>query len=100
MSCIGGTTYCVLASLVLSGKLLSIPYLDRTLNWLVHRLVPLPASSLDKEDYEDLDDEAFLRNLENGKEVISGFQGRPEKDPDACYSFWIGASIRVSETSI
>lgn len=25
----------------------------------------------------------------------SGFQGRPEKDPDSCYSFWIGATLTL-----
>lgn len=24
---------------------------------------------------------------------VSGFQGRPNKDPDTCYSFWVGASL-------
>ena len=24
-----------------------------------------------------------------------GFQGRPNKDPDTCYSFWVGASLAV-----
>lgn len=26
----------------------------------------------------------------------SGFQGRPNKDVDTCYSFWIGATLKVS----
>lgn len=26
---------------------------------------------------------------------ISGFQGRPYKDPDTCYSFWVGASCAL-----
>ena len=25
----------------------------------------------------------------------SGFQGRPNKDVDTCYSFWLGASLDV-----
>ena len=24
-----------------------------------------------------------------------GFQGRPNKDPDTCYSFWIGATLKL-----
>lgn len=24
-----------------------------------------------------------------------GFQGRPEKDADVCYSFWVGAAIQL-----
>lgn len=27
------------------------------------------------------------------KRQVSGFQGRPYKDPDTCYSFWVGASL-------
>lgn len=27
---------------------------------------------------------------------IAGFQGRAHKDPDACYSWWIKASLEVS----
>jgi len=26
---------------------------------------------------------------------VSGFQGRINKDPDTCYSFWIGASLAM-----
>lgn len=26
----------------------------------------------------------------------SGFQGRANKPPDTCYSFWIGASLKVN----
>eukprot|EP01006_Ploeotia_vitrea_P063688 TRINITY_DN86049_c0_g1_i1.p1 TRINITY_DN86049_c0_g1~~TRINITY_DN86049_c0_g1_i1.p1 ORF type:complete len:442 (-),score=26.32 TRINITY_DN86049_c0_g1_i1:145-1470(-) len=26
---------------------------------------------------------------------ILGFQGRPNKDQDSCYSFWLGASLRI-----
>src|SRR5699024_10644813 len=26
---------------------------------------------------------------------INGFQGRPYKDPDTCYSFWVGASLAL-----
>ena len=26
---------------------------------------------------------------------VSGFQGRPNKDPDTCYSFWIGATLKL-----
>jgi prenyltransferase beta subunit len=27
---------------------------------------------------------------------VSGFQGRLGKDPDSCYSFWIGATLKAS----
>ena len=26
---------------------------------------------------------------------VSGFQGRIEKDPDSCYSFWVGGSLQL-----
>lgn len=26
---------------------------------------------------------------------ISGFHGRPQKEPDVCYSFWVGASLKT-----
>ena len=26
---------------------------------------------------------------------VSGFQGRPNKDPDTCYSFWVGATLKL-----
>lgn len=28
----------------------------------------------------------------------SGFQGRPNKPVDTCYSFWLGASLEVVES--
>ncbi len=27
--------------------------------------------------------------------MVNGFQGRTGKDPDCCYSFWIGASLDI-----
>ena len=26
---------------------------------------------------------------------VGGFQGRVNKDPDTCYSFWVGASLKM-----
>ena len=28
---------------------------------------------------------------------ITGFQGRPNKPVDTCYSFWVGASLEVND---
>ena len=28
----------------------------------------------------------------------SGFQGRPNKDPDTCYSFWVGATLKLLDS--
>jgi len=58
----GGSTYCGLATLVLTGYLDLLPHKDKLVQWLVER-------------------------------QVSGFQGRINKDPDTCYSFWIGSSL-------
>ena len=95
---LGGTTYCALAALHLCGKLDSFTDLHKTMDWLVHRIVPLDPSLLDGKDFSidaDTDGELFLQDIEQGKIQIAGFQGRPEKSPDACYSFWVGASLKV-----
>ncbi|XP_060658834.1 geranylgeranyl transferase type-1 subunit beta [Drosophila nasuta] len=62
----GGTTFCALAALELSGQLdrLDATTLERIKRWLVFR-------------------------------QVDGFQGRPNKPVDTCYSFWIGASLRI-----
>jgi prenyltransferase beta subunit len=28
-------------------------------------------------------------------QMVLGFQGRINKDPDTCYSFWIGATLKL-----
>lgn len=64
----------------------------------MHRQIPLEAHMLDGEDVSsesDPEGDAFLRDLADGKREIVGCQGRPEKLPDACYSFWVGGSIEV-----
>lgn len=62
----GGTTFCALAALQMSGQLEQIPaiVLERMKRWLVMR-------------------------------QSDGFQGRPNKLVDTCYSFWIGASMKI-----
>lgn len=62
----GGTTFCALAALQMSGQLREVPQVtvDRMKRWLVMR----------QED---------------------GFQGRPNKLVDTCYSFWIGAAMKI-----
>ncbi|PKI85384.1 hypothetical protein MVES_000306 [Malassezia vespertilionis] len=62
----GGSTYCVLASLALANRLENLPNKRRLQCWLLSRQVS-----------------------------SSGFQGRPEKEPDTCYSFWCGASTMI-----
>jgi len=62
----GGTTFCALAALELSGRLSDFPEttIDRMVRWLMFR-----------------QDE--------------GFNGRPNKPMDTCYSFWIGAALKI-----
>lgn len=62
----GGTTFCAVAALEMSGQLRGLPpaLLDRMKRWLVMR-------------------------------QSDGFQGRPNKLVDTCYSFWIGASMKI-----
>lgn len=62
----GGTTFCALAALQMSGQLMELPTVtvERIKRWLVMR-------------------------------QSDGFQGRPNKLVDTCYSFWIGASLKI-----
>ncbi|KAH8402932.1 hypothetical protein KR222_000472 [Zaprionus bogoriensis] len=62
----GGTTFCALATLELSGQLhrLDATTVERIKRWLIFR-------------------------------QMDGFQGRPNKPVDTCYSFWIGAALRI-----
>ncbi|XP_055297710.1 geranylgeranyl transferase type-1 subunit beta isoform X1 [Sitodiplosis mosellana] len=63
----GGTTFCAIAALHLSGQMdvLSESTRDKLIRWLVFR------------------------------QQESGFNGRPNKPSDACYSFWIGATLKI-----
>lgn len=62
----GGTTFCAIAALELSGQLdiLSPDVRANIVRWLMFR----------QQD---------------------GFQGRPNKPVDTCYSFWIGATLKI-----
>ena len=63
----GGTTFCGIASLSMMGRL---DVLDkrRTMKWLVSRAT-----------------------------CTEGFNGRPNKDADTCYTYWVGSSLRILE---
>ncbi|KAF8515289.1 terpenoid cyclases/protein prenyltransferase alpha-alpha toroid [Gautieria morchelliformis] len=71
----GGTTYCALASL----RLLSIS----------SQTMPHPSQPC----LTPFEVKHTLRWLLQKQR--SGFQGRTEKNPDACYCFWCGASIKL-----
>lgn len=62
----GGTTFCALAALELSGRLheLSTKEIERVKRWLIFR-------------------------------QEEGFNGRPNKPIDTCYSFWIAAALKI-----
>lgn len=62
----GGTTYCALAALQLSGQLQRVEseVIEGIKRWCIFR-------------------------------QVDGFQGRPNKPVDTCYSFWIGASLKI-----
>lgn len=64
--CHGGTTFCALAALQLSGQL----------------------SRLDATTIEGIKRWCLMRQM-------GGFQGRPNKIVDTCYSFWIGAALSI-----
>ncbi|XP_045136717.1 geranylgeranyl transferase type-1 subunit beta-like isoform X2 [Portunus trituberculatus] len=64
----GGSSYCAIATLHLLGKLdssLSRTQRERLVRWLV------------------------------GRQSGGGLQGRPNKPPDTCYAFWIGATLQI-----
>lgn len=98
---LGGTTYCCIAALHLAGTtdMFEGPTRTRTLDWLYHRQVTLDPDLLDEDDFSTEQDQRVLSDLETGRTKVHGVQGRPEKDPDACYSFWVTASIQVCRSS-
>lgn len=63
----GGPTFCAVATLYLMGKM---------------------ESALSPHQLERLKRWCMLRQE-------SGFQGRPNKPVDTCYSFWVGATLQV-----
>nr|XP_050044763.1 geranylgeranyl transferase type-1 subunit beta-like [Dermacentor andersoni] len=63
----GGSTYCAVASLVLMGQL---------------------HSALSEQQLRSLQRWCLNRQL-------TGFQGRPNKPIDTCYSFWVGAALKL-----
>ena len=68
LALLGGSTFCGVASLALMGRL------DNA--------------------FSATERERLIRWCINRQ--MSGFQGRPNKPVDTCYSFWIGATLEVS----
>ncbi|XP_026326081.1 geranylgeranyl transferase type-1 subunit beta [Hyposmocoma kahamanoa] len=65
----GGTTFCALATLSLTNQL----------------------DKLSIEQVEGLKRWLLFRQ-------VDGFQGRPNKPVDTCYSFWVGASLKILDS--
>ncbi|XP_065060016.1 geranylgeranyl transferase type-1 subunit beta-like [Rhopilema esculentum] len=63
----GGSTFCAIASLILMGKL---------------------SECFREKEIDKIKRWCILRQK-------SGFQGRPNKPVDTCYSFWVGASLQL-----
>lgn len=72
----GGTTYCALAAIHLA---LSAPH----------------PTSLSLSGLTQAQRRQTIRWLVHNQESLGGFRGRTEKDPDACYCFWCGASLQI-----
>lgn len=67
-----------------------------TIGWLLGRQTEYEPQS-EEEDVEDGDagKEEQTAGVRDDPVVIAGFQGRPGKPPDACYSFWCSAALSV-----
>ncbi|CAK9291337.1 unnamed protein product [Gordionus sp. m RMFG-2023] len=78
----GGSTFCAVASLKLAGKLHLITdnqeIKENLLRWCMFR-------------------QQQCQSLNANSDIIlcSGFNGRPNKDADSCYSFWIGSTLKI-----
>lgn len=81
-----GLTFCGIAALSLIDPQFRIsndPWISRTINWLAHRQVDYPSVLYDMNyEYQVLTD-------------IGGFNGRPNKFSDTCYSWWVTALMKI-----
>ena len=66
---LGGSTFCAIAALVLMDRL---------------------EATFSPAEIEGLKRWCVRRQL-------TGFQGRPNKPVDTCYSFWVGATLNVTQ---
>ncbi|KAH9815512.1 terpenoid cyclases/protein prenyltransferase alpha-alpha toroid [Melampsora americana] len=111
----GGTTYCALAALNLLDRLddsLSSEEALETARWLVHRqneFHDLPDEESDEGSNSLQDEIKPTKDVkvpeasgvssdslpQNHEPLVAGFQGRPGKLLDACYSFWCTAALSI-----
>lgn len=91
----GGMTFCAVASLALLGWWTRNDSFSRcvrrkTLSWCVQRHGCGPVAN-----EEAIEDEwMHWERVGDGR----GFQGRPNKPHDTCYTFWIGAAFSILES--
>lgn len=91
-----GMTYCAVASLALLGwwdcdALFNRRVRRKVLGYCARRVSFGPESSED-----DAPSEACFWQRVGG---AFGFNGRPNKPSDTCYTFWTGAALRIVETA-
>lgn len=72
----GGATYCAIASLLMLGHIKVDPISSKA------------SSSV-------LDVKALIKWCIQKQTQSGGFQGRANKDPDACYAFWVAGSLHL-----
>lgn len=88
-----GSTFCALSTFAICHQLNLVEDLDVTMSWLAHRLIQ-PSKHSNSPSPDELDDNNANEDFKLEKRSI-GYQGRVNKDRDACYSFWVGASLQV-----
>ncbi|RKP03691.1 hypothetical protein CXG81DRAFT_23663 [Caulochytrium protostelioides] len=77
----------LLEALLAAPRLVDVPGMEETREWLLCRQVELPsAEGGGSSSSSGGDDDAT---------PAAGFQGRINKVPDTCYAFWIGAAIAL-----
>lgn len=82
----GGQVFCCVAGLALLNQLHRIKCTQGLLEWLRTRQQLYPMKNNLSNDSDDLED---------GVVVGGGFNGRPQKDVDVCYSWWILSALAI-----
>ncbi|KAA0195197.1 hypothetical protein HAZT_HAZT011024 [Hyalella azteca] len=96
----GGSTYCGVAALYLFG---AIQPLDLYLDDAPSRTVTTTSSAFSEREIRALvrwlvmrqEDESGRVYTGDVNELAGGLQGRPNKPADTCYTFWIGAALKM-----
>ncbi|ORC89763.1 geranylgeranyltransferase type I beta subunit [Trypanosoma theileri] len=105
----GGMTFCAVASLVLCNAISSLTRSHRhlLLRYCTARVSrgPNDHNDTNSNNYSDDDDNNNYRSVDvqekkNKKErkrrkTIIGYQGRPQKDSDTCYTHWVGSTLQI-----